>query len=157
MSTCCVTRKIKQNKESLTNYSKVCYFSIGAPPQVKIMDDGFDIAGQVYSLVCEVEVIAGSPTVSWVHNGSEVTAGELTGIGTTNVTLTLTFTSLMYEDRGEYTCVGFSNISSPDTANETFTINVHGKHALLHFLFVNCVLFLFILSVEYSIVCLSRS
>ena len=97
-----------------------------------MVDNGFDIAGQVYSLACEVEVLAGSPTVSWVHNGNEVTAADLTGMGTTTVTATLMFNPLSYEDRGEYTCIGFSNISSPDTANETFTINVQGKHALLH-------------------------
>ena len=96
------------------------------------MDDGFDTAGQMYSLACEVEVTAGSPTVSWVRSGSEVTPDGLTGIGTTIVTATLTFNPLSYEHRGEYTCIGFSNILSPDTANEIFTINVQGKLGLLH-------------------------
>ena len=96
------------------------------------MQEGFGTAGQVYSLVCEV-VVAGSPTVSWVRNGIEVPADETTGTGTTTVTLTLTFDPLSYEHRGEYTCVGFSNISSPTSANETFIIQVQGKHASQHF------------------------
>ena len=83
------------------------------------MDDGSAIPGRVYSLVCEVKVVGGSPTASWVHNGSEVTADGLTGIGTTTVALTLTFNPFSYEHRGEYICVGFSNISSPNTTSST--------------------------------------
>ena len=86
----------------------------------------------MYSLVCEVVVGVGSPTVSWVHNGSEVIKG-LTETGTTTVTLTLTFNPLSYEHRGKYTCVGFSENSSPNTTTSAFIIDVQGTHALLHF------------------------
>ena len=107
-------------------------FYTGTQLQIKIVDDGSAIVGRVYSLVCEVEVVGGSPTASWVHNGSEVTADVLTGLGTTTVTLTLTFNPLSHEHKGEYTCVGFSNISSPNTTSSTFTIQVQGKCALLY-------------------------
>ena len=111
----------------------VTFLFLGDQLQIKIMDDGSAIAGRMYSVVCEVEVVSGSPTASWVHNGSEVTADGLTGIGTATITITLTFNPLGYEHRGEYTCVGFSNISNPNTTSSTFTIHVQGKCGLLLF------------------------
>ena len=102
------------------------------------MEVDSDIAGEQYSLVCVVTVVGGLPTAFWQHNGENFTNGVASsGQGTTTVTLTLDFNPqfnpLTYEDGGNYTCVGFSAVSNPNTTSLSFLVDVQGKQvALLH-------------------------
>ncbi len=62
---------------------------------------GTPALGGTYSLTCTVQGVSGSPTIQWFGpGGSEIT----TGVSTTTLASTLTFTDLALSDAGEYTC-----------------------------------------------------
>ena len=93
---------------------------------------GSNVAGEQYSLACEVRVTAGSPTAMWLHNDEEVTEGvSSSGQGTIIVILTLTFSPLTYQDGGTYTCVGIGPFSNPNTTNSSVVSHAQGKQVVL--------------------------
>ena len=78
---------------------------------VSIGAQGNLLAGDVYSLTCTatdlIDGLTNSPTLQWLNGTSQpVTNGMLGDLNSTNtsVTQTLTFSSLLTSDGGEYTC-----------------------------------------------------
>ena len=78
---------------------------------VSIGAQGNLLAGDVYSLTCTatelIDGLTNSPTLQWLNGtGQPVTNGMLGDTMSTNtsVTQTLTFSSLLTSDGGEYTC-----------------------------------------------------
>ena len=93
-----------------------------------ITESGLPHAGEVYTLVCSVEVSPGSPNVTWMHDGrvvsseANITVGDMETTGTTT-TLTLTFNPLRTSHGGVYTCqsvVGKSELT--ETAIKAVTV-----------------------------------
>ena len=98
---------------------------------------GTPIAGEMYSLVCTVEVSPGSPNVTWMFDGKvvstvgTVTVGSPETSGTTTV-LTVTFDPLYTSHGGEYTCqsvVGRAQVKRE--VNETIIV---GSKSTLSFI-----------------------
>ncbi len=95
-----------------SSYIKV-YGKVLSPPlihteqyTVDISSPGNPVAGQDYTLTCEVDVGEGTPTLQWTGPG--VTSGEASE-GTqmqssTTFTLTLTFSPVKTSHAGQYTC-----------------------------------------------------
>ena len=72
---------------------------------------GTNIAGNVYSLLCSVSVVFGTPNIYWFYsNGTKVIDGfgiiqTLTVVSDTEQKYELQFNPLIYTHGGEYTCV----------------------------------------------------
>ena len=103
------------------------------PLEISIGEPGPLVAGMQHSLVCDVTVEGGTPTAFWEHNGQEVTDGVISS-GQEAITVTLEFDPLTYQDGGEYTCVGISTFSDPNTTNASFFVQVQGKQVVIQFL-----------------------
>ena len=80
-------------------------------PIVSITRSGSNIAGNMYSLLCTVSVVFGTPNITWfdskgmkVINGSGITQ-SLTVLSDTEQKYELQFNPLMYTYGGEYTCI----------------------------------------------------
>ncbi len=79
----------------------ICSHSPVEDYNISITAIGTPEIGDTYSLTCTVEGVSGSRTIQWFGpGGSEIT----TGVSTTTLTSTLTFTDLALSDAGEYTC-----------------------------------------------------
>ncbi len=68
---------------------------------ISISAIGTPALGGTYSLTCTVEGVSGSPAIQWFGPGGSEIA---TGVSTTTLTSTITFTDLALSDAGEYTC-----------------------------------------------------
>ena len=104
---------------------------------ITVTKSGTPIAGEMYSLVCTVEVSPGSPNVTWMFDGKvvstvgTVTVGSPETSGTTTV-LTVTFGPLYTSHGGEYTCqsvVGRAQVKRE--VNETIIV---GSKSTLSFI-----------------------
>ena len=107
-------------------------------PIVSITTSGYNIAGNMYSLLCSVSVVFGTPDITWFYsngtkllNDSEITQ-TLTMISDTIQTYELPFNPLMYTHVGEYTCVAnltviCDNATFIGVNNATTTVYVTSK------------------------------
>ena len=107
-------------------------------PIVSITTSGSNIAGNMYSLLCSVSVVFGTPNITWFYsNGTKLlnssgTTQTLTTISETKQTYKLHFNPLMYTHSSEYTCVAsLTVIHYNDTfigvSNVTTTVYVTSK------------------------------
>ena len=103
---------------------------------------GSDTAGQVYQLLCTVEVVEGltvAPDVMWLDrtnvpvNQQDITVGERENMG--NITnLTLTFNPLRTSHAGPYTCrasVTIAEVSINVNNDDMFSVNVQSMLCFL--------------------------
>ena len=131
----------------------IIIFTYIGNPIVSITTSGSNIAGNMYSLLCSVSVVFGTPNISWfdskgmiVIDGSGITQ-TLTMISDTEQTFELQFNPLMYTHGGEYTCVanltvirdddtfiGVSNATTAVYVSSQFNIITMFKLYLLCFL-----------------------
>ena len=80
-------------------------------PIVSITTSGSNIAGNMYSLLCSVSVVLGTPGIIWFYsNGTKLLEGIgiiqiLTMISDSEQIFELQFNPLMYTHGGEYACV----------------------------------------------------
>ena len=106
-------------------------------PIVSITRSGSNIAGNMYSLLCTVSVVFGTPNVTWFDSkGMEVIDGsgitQTLTMRDTEQTYELQFNPLMYTYGGEYTCVAnLTVIRDGNTfigdSNRTTTVYVRSK------------------------------
>ena len=107
-------------------------------PIVSITTSGSNIAGNMYSLLCSVSVVFGTPDITWFYsNGTKLLNGSgttqtLSMISDTKQTYKLQFNPLMYTHGGEYTCAAnLTVIHDNDTfigvSNVTTTVYVTSK------------------------------
>ena len=96
----------------------------------------------MYSLLCSVSVVFGTPNIIWFdNNGTEVIDGFgitqiLTVISDTEQTYELQFNPLMYTHGGEYTCVDNLTVIRGDdifigVSNTTTTVYVTSKFNII--------------------------
>ena len=77
-------------------------------PDVSIIVTGSNIAGNMYTLTCEVGVVLGVPNITWMYNNTKII--EESGITLTleenglDSRLILQFSPLNYDHAGVYTC-----------------------------------------------------
>ena len=89
-------------------------------PIVSITTSGTNIAGNMYSLLCSVSVVFGTPDITWFYiNGTKLLNGSgttqtLNVISDTKQAYKLNFNPLMYTHGGEYTCVANLTIIRDD-------------------------------------------
>ena len=107
-------------------------------PIVSITTSGSNIAGNIYSLLCSVSVVFGTPNITWFDskgikllNDSGITQ-TLIVISDTIQTYELHFNPLMYTHGGEYTCVANLTVIRDDetfigVSNATITVYVTSK------------------------------
>ena len=118
------------------NKYNVCIY-IGNPT-VSITTSESNIAGNMYSLLCSVSVVFGTPNITWFdNNGMEVIDGSgitqnLTMISDTEQTYELQFNPLMYTHGGEYACVANLTVTRGDdifigVSNATATVYIISK------------------------------
>ena len=112
-------------------------------PDVSIIVTGSNIAGNMYTLICEVGVALGVPNITWMYNNTKV-------IEESSITLTLEengldsrlilqFSPLDYDHAGVYTCSANLTVEEFefDGFNEASqTVNVQSE----------CILFLLIIN-----------
>ena len=115
----------------------VAFIYIGNPI-VSITTSGTNIAGNMYSLLCSVSVVFGTPDITW-FDSNETELRNDTGITQTLIVISdtirtyeLQFNPLMYTHGGEYTCVAdLTVIRDDDTfigvSNATTTVYVTSK------------------------------
>ena len=128
------------------------YFITG-DPDVSIIVTGSNIAGNMYTLTCEVSVVTGVPNVTWMYNNTKV-------IEESSITLTLEengidsrlilqFSPLDYDHAGVYICsanftVGEFEFEGFNEASQT--VNVQSKctlfiliiNKIVQHLLINC-------------------
>ena len=107
----------------LSFHSCHCFISLHSSalpePLIAVSTEGSTEAGQNFSLICTVTTegaLSVSPNVTWVRmndggdNMTPVTANAMTTPNTT--ILTISFSPLMFSDRGRYQCISDLNIPS---------------------------------------------
>ena len=113
-------------------------FTYVGNPIVSITTSGSNIASNMYSLLCSVSVVFGTPDITWFYsNGTKLLNGSgttqtLTMISVTEQTYELQFNPLMYTHGGEYTCVANLTVIHDNGAfigvsNVTTTVYVTSK------------------------------
>ena len=107
---------------------------ITGDPDVSIIVTGSNIAGNMYTLTCEVGVVLGVPNIIWMYNNTEII--EESGITLTleenglDSQLILQFSPLYYDHAGVYTCSANLTVEEFDFDgfNEASqTVNAQGK------------------------------
>ena len=107
-------------------------------PIVSITTSGSNIASNMYSLLCSVSVVFGTPDITWFDsNGTEVIDGSgitqtLTVVSDTEQNYEFQFNPLMYTHGGEYTCVANLTVIHDDdifigVSNATTTVYITSK------------------------------
>ena len=111
-------------------------------PIVSITTSVTNIAGNMYSLLCSVSVVFGTPNINWFYsNGTKLLNDSgitqtLTVMSNTEQKYELQFNPLMYTHVGEYTCVAnLTVIRGQDTfigvSNKTTAIYVRSKFNII--------------------------
>ena len=114
---------------------------------VSIIVTGSNIAGNMYTLTCEVSVVTGVPNITWMYNNTNVI--EESGITLTleenglDSRLILQFSPLNYDHAGVYTCT--ANLTVQEFGFEGFNeasqaVNVQSKYRVMsiNVLLINC-------------------
>ena len=127
---------VRYNGNNYCNNINVCTY-IGNPI-VDITTSGTNIAGDMYSLLCSVSVVFGTPDITWFDSkGMEVIDGSginqtLTVVSDTEQKYELQFNLLKYTHGGEYTCVANLTVIRDEdifigVSNVTTTVYVTSK------------------------------
>ena len=116
--------------------------------RVSINEDTPPVAGEPYTLTCQVNGTGGTPSIEWVGpnsqpivNGSGITVGDPVTVGTVT-TSSLMFSAISLFDNGRYMCR--NDLVFPSTATRTVRVNgesglVMAKYQLiLFFLHLQC-------------------
>ena len=108
-------------------------------PDISIIVTGSNIAGNMYTLTCEVSVVTGVPNITWTYNSTKVI--EESGITLTleenglDSRLILQFSPLDYDRAGVYTCSANLTVQEFDLDgfNEASqTVNVQSKYRIFY-------------------------
>ena len=108
-------------------------------PDVSIIVTGSNIAGNIYTLTCEVSVVTGVPNITWMYNNTKVI--EESGITLTleenglDSRLIFQFSPLDYDHAGVYTCsanLTVQEIMFNGFSEASQTVNVQSKFTLFY-------------------------